>query len=180
MIRGSFYYSELIKDQLPMVVDWLRKPHVSDWFHGEGLQNTLKGLDDFVNHRAGNATYWVGSMMGKEPFSLLITSYADPYDPQYELVPFKGKTIVTLDLLIGRLEYLGKGYGSRLIVDFLQQKFPHASDFVIDPEKENVRAIHVYKKVGFKVINEFIASWHPVPHILMHAQNNELIMNQAT
>ena len=171
----SFRYSHVTEVQLPMVTNWLSEPHVSEWFHGEGLQNTLKGLDDFVKNRSKDSTYWIGSMRGNEPFSLLITSFADPNDQHYQLVPFKGKTVVTLDILIGKRDYLGKGYGTRIILDFLKNKFPQASDFVIDPEVANVRAVHVYKKVGFKIINEFVASWHPVPHFLMHAQKNDIV-----
>lgn len=35
--------------------------------------------------------------------------------------------------------------------------------FIFKPVEIKDRAI-VYQKVGFKIIGEFIASWHPVPH----------------
>jgi RimJ/RimL family protein N-acetyltransferase len=45
---------------------------------------------------------------------------------------------------------------------------------LIDPETSNTRAIHVYKKVGFKITGEFIASWHPVPHYQMELDMDTL------
>jgi RimJ/RimL family protein N-acetyltransferase len=44
-----------------------------------------------------------------------------------------------------------------------------------DPEATNKRAIHVYEKVGFKTIGEFIASWHPVPHYQMELLMHDLL-----
>jgi hypothetical protein len=39
----------------------------------------------------------------------------------------------------------------------------------------------VYKKVGFKIIGEFIATWHPVPHYKMRLSMKETFKtNPAT
>ncbi len=46
---------------------------------------------------------------------------------------------------------------------------------LIDPEATNTKAIHVYEKVGFKIIGEFIASWHPVPHYQMSLEMKDLL-----
>jgi RimJ/RimL family protein N-acetyltransferase len=46
---------------------------------------------------------------------------------------------------------------------------------LIDPEATNTRAIHVYQKVGFKIVGEFIASWHPVPHYQMELHMKDLL-----
>jgi len=34
--------------------------------------------------------------------------------------------------------------------------------------------VHVYQKAGFKIIGEFIASWHPVPHYQMELRMEEV------
>jgi RimJ/RimL family protein N-acetyltransferase len=69
-----------------------------------------------------------------------------------------------LDLFICELNYLGKGIAVPMIQEFLISHFSNVKRVLIDPEATNKRAIHVYQKVGFKIIGEFIASWHPVPH----------------
>ena len=125
-----------------------------------GLQNTLDGLKKFFREES-DTTYWIGYEQ-EIPFAFLITS------------PFDEETI-TLDLFICDLNYLGKGLAVPMIKEFLLQEFPKVKRVLIDPEKTNQRAIHVYQKVGFKVIGEFIASWHPVPHYQMELWMKDLI-----
>ena len=62
-----------------------------------------------------------------------------------------------------------------MIQEFLISHFPKMKKVLIDPEASNERAIHVYQKAGFKIIGEFIASWHPVPHYQMELYMDELI-----
>ena len=45
---------------------------------------------------------------------------------------------------------------------------------LIDPEAANERAVHVYQKLGFRIVETFIAPWHPVPHYLMHMRREDL------
>lgn len=56
---------------------------------------------------------------------------------------------------------------SIVIKEFLLSKFSDVSEVFIDPEKTNEKAVHVYLKVGFRIMGEFIAAWHPVPHHIM-------------
>lgn len=143
-----------------MIHIWFVQDHIKEWLLGQGLQNTINGLDKFFKG-ACSTTYWIA--YDKEtPFAFLITS------PE-------GEDAVTLDLFVCDLKYLGKGLAAPMIREFLITQFPNAKRVLIDPEATNTRAIHVYKKVGFKIIGEFIASWHPVPHYQM-----ELLMNDLT
>ena len=71
---------------------------------------------------------------------------------------------IGLDLFIGDQEYLGKGYGTRLIQDFIeliQVKEPACSTIIIDPAPDNVRAIKCYEKVGFKRVGIFTTPYGP-------------------
>lgn len=62
-----------------------------------------------------------------------------------------------------------------MIREFLTSQFPNVKKVLIDPEATNARAIHVYQKAGFKIIGEFIASWHPVPHYQMELYMKDLL-----
>ena len=141
-----------VKDQ-SLIHAWLVQPHIAEWVHGVGLQNTLNGLEKFFQGES-NTTYWIAYDDKDTPFAFLITS------PE-------GSDATTLDLFICDLNYLGKGIAVPMIQDFLISQFPNVKKALIDPEATNKRAIHVYQKVGFKIIGEFIASWHPVPHYQM-------------
>lgn len=147
-----FHFAPAKASQRVLLHDWFNQPHIQEWMHGVGLQNTLNGLEKFF---AGNlnTTYWVGYHKDT-PFAFLITS------PE-------GEEATTLDVFICDKAYLGKGLAVSLIQKFLKEHFSHTKKVFIDPEATNTRAIHVYKKVGFKIRGEFLASWHPVPHYQM-------------
>lgn len=148
----KFRFAPAETAQRSLIHHWLDQKYISKWIHGVGLQNTLNGLEKFFRGES-NATYWIG--YDKEiPFAFLITSS-------------EGNEAITLDVFICNLNYLGKGLSVPMIQDFLKTHFSHVKRVLIDPEATNTRAIHVYKKVGFKIIGEFIASWHPVPHYQM-------------
>lgn len=73
------------------------------------------------------------------------------------------------------VNYIGKGLAVPMIREFLIGQFSNIKRVLTDPEATNARAIHVYQKVGFKIIGKFIASWHPVPHWQMELQMKDLL-----
>ncbi|MBA3956839.1 MAG: GNAT family N-acetyltransferase [Parachlamydiaceae bacterium] len=148
-----------VKDRT-LVHQWLVQPHVAEWIHGLGLQNTLNGLEKFFQGES-DTTYWI-AYDNEIPFTFLITS------PE-------GNDAITLDMFICDLNYLGKGNAVPMIHHFLFSQFPNVKKVLIDPEATNERAIHVYQKAGFKIIGEFIASWHPVPHYQMELFMKDLL-----
>lgn len=164
-------FSHVTKAEQCLVLEWLQKPHVAEWFHGDGLKNTMTGLDEFVNNKQTLGIYWI-ACIDNRPFSFLITSVvkeeeANQSDNYLAKWVEPGKKMITLDLFIGEEDFLGKGLSVNLIKGFIADQYKDADIIFIDPESNNKKAIHVYKKVGFKEIDTFIAPWHPVPHTLM-------------
>jgi RimJ/RimL family protein N-acetyltransferase len=154
-----------------LILSWLDKPHVKEWFHGEGLINTIEGLKRFINNDNPRSDLWLAYYEGG-PFAYLITSTIDEAaenNTKSHLSKWvePGKQMSTLDLLIGEEKYLGKGLATKLIQEFIKTQLSDSHIIFIDPECSNKKAIHVYEKAGFEKIDEFIAAWHPVPHLLM-------------
>ena len=154
-----FHFAPTKSSQRALLHQWFEQSHIKEWMHDAGLQSTLNGLEKFFQGES-NTTYWIGYDKNV-PFAFLITS------PE-------GEDATTLDLFICDLNYLGKGLAAPMIRNFLMDHFSHVKKVLIDPEATNSRAIHVYKKVGFKITHEFIASWHPVPHYQMELDIKEL------
>jgi len=163
LTSSEFHFSPADSSQIPLIHKWLQQDHIKEWIHGKGLQSTLSGLEKFF-HGESSATYWIGYHKNT-PFAFLITS------PE-------GSDATTLDLFICDLNYLGKGHAVPMIREFLISHFPKVKKVLIDPEASNERAIHVYQKAGFKIVREFIASWHPVPHYQMELYMEDLIESQ--
>jgi GrpB-like predicted nucleotidyltransferase (UPF0157 family)/RimJ/RimL family protein N-acetyltransferase len=155
----SMYFAPAQSSQRALIHGWLAQTHIKEWIHGSGLQNTLSSLEKFFQGES-DTTYWIGYDKNT-PFAFLITS-------------LEGKDATTLDLFICDLNYLGKGLAVPMIKEFLRNHFSHVKRVLIDPEATNTRAIHVYQKVGFKIVGEFIASWHPVPHYQMELLMKDL------
>ena len=151
-MNHRFTFKPARKDQKSLIHTWLVQNHIKEWLHGQGLRNLLDNLDRFFIGKS-DSCHWIA--YDKEvPFAYLLTS------PE-------GDDAITLDLFICDLNYLGKGLAVPMIKEFLLTQFPDKKEILIDPEASNTRAIHVYEKVGFQIIGEFIAKWHPVPHYQM-------------
>jgi RimJ/RimL family protein N-acetyltransferase len=170
--------------QRDLIHGWLRQDYISKWIHGQGLQNTLNGLEKLFQHRAENkildrnstlTQHWIG-YDGDKPFVFLMTSniFKNAGD-EYTKYSETNGPFITLDIFICDTHYLGKGLATIVIKEFLLAHFSDVSEVFIDPEKSNKRAAHVYQKVGFRIMGEFIASWHPVPHYIMKINMQELV-----
>ncbi len=160
-----FHFKPVDKAHRLLVHEWLKQPHAAEWFYGKGLQNTINHLDAFLEGDSCGQ-YWLGYDQNR-PFTFLITSHVQkPHDELSHWCRFDGEAI-TLDIIIGETDYLGKGFSQTLIREFLLSQFSHVAEVLIDPEATNTRAIHVYKKAGFTVLGQFIPSHNPHPHYMM-------------
>lgn len=166
MISCRFNFKSVDTAHRSLVHSWLTQPYVAKWFYGQGLENTLKHLEEFLQG-SSQSQYWL-AYDKEHPFAFFITSSVDkPHDVLASWCSEEGEAI-TLDMLIGDTHYLGKGLSHILIQEFLDSQFPQVAEVLIDPEATNSHAIHVYKKIGFKILGKFIPSHSPHSHYMMH------------
>lgn len=179
-----FTFKSPMESQRELIHKWLRQDYISEWIHGQGLQNTLTGLERFYQYQAEGkelgrkadiTQHWVG-YDGDKPFVYLLTSNVFKQDgDEYTKYSETEGLAITLDIFICDKDYLGKGLASDVIRQFLIGQFSDVAEVFIDPEKRNERAVHVYQKVGFHIVGEFIAAWHPVPHHIMKLNMKDLL-----
>jgi hypothetical protein len=168
----QFSFERVLVKYQKLILSWFQQPHVTEWFCGQGLENTIQELNKFL-HGSSIFQYWL-AFDQQHPFALLMTSSVDkPSDELTRWCSDTGETI-TLDILIGDSNYLGKGIAHHLIQRFLVSRFPHVKEVLIDPDATNLRAIHVYKKAGFQIIGEFIPSHSTNLHCMMRLKMNEI------
>ena len=166
-----FHFRHIQKSERALMHFWLTQPHAAKWFYGDGLENTHRHLDAFF---AGSAftQYWLG-LDQDQPFVFLITSRVNkPHDELSRWCSKDGETI-TLDMLIGDVSFLGKGYAVQVIQEFLLSQFSNIDEVLIDPEATNSLAIHVYEKAGFQKVGEFVPSHSPNLHLMMRLNMKE-------
>lgn len=160
-----FHFQHVDAEHRSLVHGWLKMPHAAEWFYGQGLKNTIEHLDEFLRG-ASNAQYWLAFDRDR-PFAFLITSTVQKPDDALSRWCIEDGPAITLDMLIGDSDYLGKGLSVLLIKAFLLSQFPEVVEVLIDPEASNSRAVHVYQKAGFKILDEFIPSHSPNLHYIM-------------
>ncbi|MFZ0566003.1 MAG: hypothetical protein WAM28_07450, partial [Chlamydiales bacterium] len=93
--KSRFTFRTVNENDRGLVHSWLAKPYVAKWFYGDGLANTLKGIDEFIGG-ISDTKYWL-ACDGNRPFAFLITSLVKkPEDELSKWCIAKGTTI-TLD-----------------------------------------------------------------------------------
>lgn len=144
-------------EHYPLLRQWLTEPHIQEWWGNpdeelgfirdmvEGRDTTRPFLIAVDDEPIGYIQYW---FIGHHQNEQWIKDH--PW-----LAELPSETI-GVDLSIGRPDKLSKGIGSTALAAFagtLRQQ-GHAS-IIIDPDRDNVRAVRAYTKAGFR----------PVPHL---------------
>lgn len=166
------------KAQASLILTWLAQPHIQQWLHGQGLQNTIEDLEKFFQNQS-LFQHWI-AYDADIPFAYLLTSHIQKNEEsEYSHHCNKNGEAISLDVFIGNEQYLGKGIAHHMIQTFLLSQFREVDEILIDPELTNTRAIHVYEKAGFQKVGRFIPSWHPVPHLIMRLRLQDLILENV-
>ncbi len=156
-----------------LILSWLKCPHIAKWFYGQGLENTLIFLDEYLSCNDG-CMFWIGEEK-EHSFVFFITSKINKASDGLSKYCNKNGQAICMDIAIGDTDYIGKGLGSTLIQNFLNQVFSKADEILIDPEKENLQAIKSFQKAGFEIIEEFIPSHSHHPHVMMYFRRTKII-----
>ena len=149
---------------IDIIFHWLAEPHMMEFW-----DNTQAHKDDILNfihgqkqhYFEGTTHYWIG-LNDNIPYAFVLSdilkSEQDLPDIYREYLSLSGHTI-SLDFGIGNKDFLGKGLGAKTLcafMDFYQNHIdPLADTFCIDPDKNNPRAKHVYKKAGFEEVGNY-------------------------
>ena len=131
--------------------NWLKVPHVKEfWFQNESL--TYEQVCEKYSKRLKEDVIELFIILKSEVEIGFIQTYIID-----EKESFKVKdTIKGIDLYIGDVNYIHKGYGVEILDEFIKihvfndKSIRYAG---IDPEVDNIAAIKSYKKSGFKHIN---------------------------
>ncbi len=159
----------MTEHDLPMLHQWLNRPHIVEWWGGE--RPTLEQVQEYYLPQAMAAekvTPYIG-MLGDKPFAYAQSYVAlgagggwweDETDPG----------VRGIDQSIADPELLGQGLGTRLVCALVDLLFsdPQVSRIQTDPAPDNLRAIRCYEKAGFQKIKTIITPDGPAIYMLRH------------
>jgi len=166
-MTGNITFEKATIAYKEIIFSWLAEPHVQEFWdntqgHKDDILNFMGGRKEPSNYCDGKYIYWIALDSGK-PYAMLMTICETIKDDIGTLkLSHLSKTGHTygLDYMIGSTEHIGKGYGSKTLiefVDFFRDEFDKKADiFLIDPASDNPRAKRVYEKAGFKHIADFV------------------------
>jgi len=142
-----YQFRPMAAADLPLVLHWLKQPHVVQWWGDTYEQFTLVSGDLEVE---AMDQYIVA--IDDRPFA-----YIQCYDP--EVWPDNGlgdhpKGTRGIDQFIGEPDMVDRGHGSAFIRAFIARVLASGAPRVItDPDPENARAVRAYEKAGFEKVD---------------------------
>lgn len=145
-----------LEDQ-SMIKEWWTKPHVMEFW--DNSPEMWQNVENYFQGKKELFDYWIGSY-DQEPFALLMTSELEKSlsndDPYAKWVEPEGLTI-TIDFMIGNENFFGKKLSHITLNKFahFMKEIQGATAVIIDPAATNQRAVHVYQKAGFEIVDTF-------------------------
>jgi aminoglycoside 6'-N-acetyltransferase len=138
-----YVFRPMAAADLPLVLHWLKQPHVAQWW-GDPRQQFERVSGDLEVEAMDQFTVATGD----GPFG-----YIQCYDP--EVWPDNGlgdhpSGTRGIDQFIGEPDMVDRGHGSAFIRAFIERVLVAGAPRVItDPDPANARAIRAYEKAGF-------------------------------
>lgn len=170
-------FRNLTFDDLALLHTWLNKPHVHEWYD-KNKRNTFEEIKEKygkkINKEEPTDSYLI--LYQNKPIGYIQTAKVKDW-PAFESVVGKNQSAASIDLFIGEIDYLGKGYGSKAIKKFLVTIVFRQSGIdkcFTDPEPSNVRAIKSYEKVGFTYLKTVQIPGEPELAHLMILRKDDL------
>lgn len=167
----------MTEHDLPMLHDWLNRPHIARWWGGDEARPTLEEVKAHylpsVMREAAVTPYI--AMLGQVPIGYAQSYVAlgsgggwweDETDPGVRGV----------DQSLADPSQLGKGLGTRLVAALVDLLFtdPRVTKIQTDPAPNNARAIRCYEKAGFKRMKTVVTPDGPAVYMLQTRRDYEL------
>jgi len=166
-----FVFRPLQEKDLTLLFEWLGLPHVAEWWRESRDWEILKAK--YLKKIHADDVFSYLACINKTPIGFIQGYKANEWATQHSSQPYG------VDLFIADTNYLGKGYGQKMIKEFINEILMplQPTSIIVDPEITNTKAIQFYEKVGFKQIKEITTfdGQKPVPGILMELEIKGLL-----
>ena len=150
-----YVFRPVTEKDFPLLARWLAEPHVAEWWG-----DPEKELADIREHMDSVSVEPLIVELDGRPIA-----YLQSYDPHLEDDhPYNDQPFGTLgvDLTIGVPDLVGKGHGSAMLRQFVDELFDEGTPrVIIDPDPANARAIRAYEKAGFRKFDERMSVYGP-------------------
>ncbi|MEM7495820.1 MAG: GNAT family N-acetyltransferase [Myxococcota bacterium] len=157
------HFAPLQREHFSLLQGWLNAPHANAAY-GEGRRWTDRDVTDKYSPLVGECTPGVAAFVVQSRDQCIgyiqryVLARHQPTATQEQLrrlyQHIDQATSVGLDLLIGEQAWVGKGFGSAILRQFLgRHVWPRWKTAVVDPDRSHAHAIRAYTKAGFSVFD---------------------------
>ncbi len=152
-IKQHIKFRKLQLDDLSLLHEWLNLPHVHE-FYDKDKENTVEEVEKRYapKIKGEKPTDCYFALYEGKPVGYIQKYFVNNWPELGNYLQYDD-TVVSVDLFIGDPEFMGKGFGSLMLSEFLNQIVfanPKVTLCMIGPEPSNKRAIKAYEKIGFK------------------------------
>lgn len=148
-MNEPFTFRLLTLEDLPLLHEWLNRPHVAEWWEGAVGYDYVH--ESFTGDIANPMIDPMLACLNGEPVGYVQVYRVMGADPEWwqdETDPgARG-----IDQFLANAEQLNQGLGSRMVREFVARIFadPAVTKIQTDPSPNNPRAIRAYEKAGFR------------------------------
>lgn len=166
---SELYFRKLLASDLKLMHKWLNQDFVCQWY-GWGdyaYQDIVLKYNPRIDGQVPTVPYLI--LLSDLPIGYIQT-YRLSDHPEYNKYVGGEEHSAGLDLFIGERAYLHKGYGSLVLIKFLEQVVfsdDRLNSCIVGPEPANFAAIKCYEKVGFRYYKSVHIPSEPQPEYLM-------------
>ena len=143
----SIGFRPLTAGDLPLVDDWLHRPHVAEWWRPD--ETTIPEYVDAIEGRDPTHLYLI--LLRGRPVGMIQTYLVSDH-PEWEQILQVGEGVAGVDLLIGEEALIGRGLGPEILGAFVRDVVfarPGTHACVAGVELENRRSLRAFEKAGF-------------------------------
>jgi RimJ/RimL family protein N-acetyltransferase len=169
----SIRFEPLTRDDLPLLLVWLQKPHVAAWWRD--LQ-TLEHVEaeHLPSIDGTEPSYHYVIVVDGRPVGMIQWYLVSDF-PEWEEILDVGEGVAGVDLLIGEEDATGRGLGPEVLRTFISEvvfenEETHA--VVAGVEPGNTRSLRAFEKAGFRF--EFDYEEEGRPHRLLRLERDRL------
>jgi aminoglycoside 6'-N-acetyltransferase len=153
-------FRPLAEDDLPLLEEWLKRPHVRRWWRDD-LTESLAEYRAAIEGREPTDHYVI--FVDGRPVGMIQTYLVSDY-PDWDQVVHVGPDVAGVDLLVGEEDRIGRGLGPEILAAFVRDHVT-ASSVVATVEEENRRSWRAFEKAGFRHLRD--VEEEGKPHRLM-------------
>lgn len=148
-------FRPLSDDDLPMLAEWLSRPHVAKWWSPTSTLAEVEAEYGPAIAGIGPTQCFIALAEGA-PIGFIQSYVAAECHEDGWWLDEHDQGVVGIDQFLAHGNQLGQGFGTAMVGAFVKRLFanPAVTRIQTDPAPSNRRAIRCYEKAGFRAVRE--------------------------